>query len=61
MHELIVLPLVERLSGGQPAGVLVSLTYVAVLSACVFALAFVSFHALEKHFLGFKRHFQASS
>ena len=61
MHELVGLPLVERLTGGQPAGVVVALTYFVVLSACVFALALVSFHALEKHFLGFKRHFQASS
>lgn len=61
LHALVGLPIANAMNGGEPASVLFSLAYFAVLSAAVFLLAFFSYHAFEKHVLELKRYFAAST
>ncbi len=60
LHQLVGLPLITEMQNGQPATVGVALAYFAITSALVFFLAFISFHAFEKHFLGLKKYFVAA-
>jgi peptidoglycan/LPS O-acetylase OafA/YrhL len=53
LHDLIGLPLLQR-GWGNEYGAGVGLAYLAIASAITYGLAWFSYHAFEKHFLGLK-------
>jgi peptidoglycan/LPS O-acetylase OafA/YrhL len=56
IHHHLGVPLLARLAGAHP-GVRVSVAYFVALAAASYGGAIASYHLLEKHFLGLKRHF----
>lgn len=60
-HHLVGLPVLEQLGATGSASPVLAMAYFVGLSMLVFALAFLTFHLIEKHFLALKRHFAASS
>ena len=56
INQLIGVPLLDRLLP-RGIGIKAGLAYMVAVTAASYALAFVSYHAYEKHFLALKRHF----
>jgi peptidoglycan/LPS O-acetylase OafA/YrhL len=59
VHEWLGKPLLVRLGWAEHPSTLQGLGYIVGVSAFVYALAWLSYHAFEKHFLKLKRHFNA--
>ncbi len=57
IHKLLGTPFMRLVFGRRPGAVAV-FAYSAVIGLVSFALAFASYHLLEKRFLGLKRHFR---
>ena len=61
LHDFIGVPLLAAMLGAKPASLLQSLLYaLSVLSASL-AVAWLSYHLIEKQFLGLKRFFVAEA
>jgi peptidoglycan/LPS O-acetylase OafA/YrhL len=56
INQLIGVPLLDRLLPGG-IGIKAGLAYMLAVTAASYAIAFVSYHAYERHFLALKRHF----
>jgi peptidoglycan/LPS O-acetylase OafA/YrhL len=59
LHDLAGKPLLQALGLYEHAGVAVAVAYIAAGTLVTLALAMVSYHLFEKHFLGLKRWFVA--
>ncbi|HEY0190209.1 MAG TPA: acyltransferase [Kofleriaceae bacterium] len=56
LNQLLGVPLLDRLLP-RGIGIKAGIVYMLVVTAASYALAFMSFHGYEKHFLALKRHF----
>ena len=56
INQLIGVPLLDRLLP-HGTGIKAGIVYMLAVTAASYAIAFVSYHAYEKHFLALKRHF----
>lgn len=56
LHDLVGVPLLQR-GWGNDLSVTVGLAYLAVASLASYGLAWLSYHAFEKHFLALKERF----